>query len=208
MSSLKLLAVFVAVVNSVWAQDIARPTVEANPTRSTVIEQCESIPEKDFNYVANGSRCKINDLEIERVVIRQAHGLAEIRGWKFHSEKLDKDFKEVIWLDLESQQLGRSFSFNKKACKELMAEIPQFELQQNFIKNGGAFILSRSPFVKLATMSKIEKLNLLSSTIHENGEPLSTRLEAPDKLNFTINPARGSRDSKNVDTSLCIRTSR
>ena len=210
MSSLKLLAVFFGVVNFAWTQDVAKPDSNAtNYVRNPLVYPCEEIPVKEFNYVPAGTRCKLaSGAIIERVEIKR-EGLPSYRGWKFQSEKLDDNFKKVVWLDLESNQFGRSFSFNKKFCRDHAGEVPSFELQQAFIKNGGNFILARSPYAKAATESKLNNLHLLSDTIDKtNGQPLTTKLSEPDLEGFTVNPSRGAKDTRQVDTSLCIRNAR
>lgn len=211
MNSLKILFVVVSLgaANLLSAQDVARPDHSTKEiSKETRIVACENIEAKQFNYVPAGNRCKIgNDVEIERVEIRR-EDLPSFKGWRFHSEKLDKSFQQIIWLDLESNQLGRSFAFNKGVCREQEATVPTFEQQQIFIKNGGSFILGKSPYVKLATEGKLNNLNLLSNTANEEGHPLTTNIGSPERNDFSVDPNRGAKNTKAVDASLCIRTAR
>ncbi len=209
MSSLKLLVILVGVINSVWAQksEVAKPSVPSTVMNDRNIEQCSTISSSRWwRHLNHGDRCKINDdIVLERVHV-QKPPIGNIRGWRIDSEKLGKEYKDLVLVEMERSHAGRTRAFIQGHCKKIPGAIPSFEQLKTLAKAGALVTLEKSIYVQSATAGKPNILNIFSSDTDKEGHIRILNLGSLDDETKTIESGRSDKDNKNVDSSFCVTT--
>ena len=191
-----------------FADNVAKPheyLTLTSASQTSKLDPCSKISDVDWRNMRNGQSCRLSDkAELRRVEIRIPNSPLTVKGWKLLSVDLDKDFKNIFWIDFDPHLRGKSLAAFKAFCQRHGTEVPDFKTLQTFADAGGFLILQRSVYMKSASQHKFDRVHIFSETTVADNKAKTLNLASPDR-EVLIDANRGASDVGAVDASVCIR---